>query len=329
MAVEGKPQDAAVAAQSKRPSSRAPEGGASPGGAPGWVAPVYLGGLALLYIGERVIVSQDKLKMVVSLLGAALLLVGTVVRFLPNFRGVGERASIERLLGWLSLVGVLGVLVYFASTSAGMDLLGISGMAAKDRDRVETLLFIAWVTLVAVSVVPILFAEAALLPMRNAVHLEARRVRAAAASGVALALAGAYCALFVYAASQTKAQADYSYFKTSEPGSSTRKMVESFTEPLKITAFFPDVSEVRSEVCVVGRPDARSRHRPARRADERHSPGRRARAGPLMPARAGGGLLCHGRIAPPGPALFGAAMARWRTAPTGACARCPTRPTSH
>jgi hypothetical protein len=143
---------------------------------------------------------------------------------------------------------VIGVAVYFASTSTGLDLLGISGLSAKARGRAETLLLIAWVTLIVLSVVPIAFAEAALYPMRSATHLEARRVRAAAASGFALALAAAYCSLFVYSASQTKAQADYSYFKTSEPGSSTRKMIESFTEPLKITAFFPEVSDVRMEV---------------------------------------------------------------------------------
>jgi len=136
--------------------------------------------------------------------------------------------------------------VYFLST-AGLDLIAGS-LATKSRERLETFLLITWVTLVLVSVVPLLFAEVALNPMRSAPHLEARRVRAAAASGFTLALAAAYCSLFVYSAGQTKAQADYSYFKTSEPGSSTRKMIESFTEPLKITAFFPDVSEVRGEV---------------------------------------------------------------------------------
>lgn len=245
MAVEGKPQSAAAAAKTVPPAAAA---GGGTGGAPAWVAPVYLGGLALLYLGERVIVTEDKLRMAVSVLGVALLLVATVVRFLPNFRGTGDRASIERLLGGLSVVGVVGVLFYFASTTTGMDLLGISGLEAKARGRAESLLLIAWVTLITVSVVPMLFAEAALFPMRNATHLEARRVKAAAASGFALALAAAYSALFVFAASQTKAQADYSYFKTSEPGSSTRRMLESFGEPLKITAFFPDVSDVRGEV---------------------------------------------------------------------------------
>jgi ABC-type uncharacterized transport system len=245
MALEGKPAATSAAAKSINANKPVAAGRTR---APTWAAPVYLGGLVLLYLGQRVVVTEDTLSRVVSGLGVALALVATVVRFLPNFRGAGERASIERLLGWLSVLGLVGVLVYFASTSFGLDLLGISSLEAKARGRAETLLLIGWVTLIALSVVPLAFAEAALYPMRNATHLEVRRVSAAAGSGFALALAVAYCSLFVFAAGQTKAQADYSYFKTSEPGSSTRRMIESFDDTLKITAFFPDVSEVRGEV---------------------------------------------------------------------------------
>lgn len=246
MALEDKPAQEAAAKKSAGTS-----GGAAPaarGGSPAWVAPAYLAGLVLLYLGERVIVTLDKVSQATSGLGVALVLVATAVRFLPQYRGTEERGSIERLLGWLSLTGVLGVLIYFASTSFGLDLLGISGLKAEARERIETLLLIGWVTLIAISVLPMAFAEAALFPMRDTAHLEARRVKAAASSGFALALAAAYCVLFVFAAGQTKAQADYSYFKTSEPGSSTRKLIESFNDTLKITAFFPDVSDVRGEV---------------------------------------------------------------------------------
>ncbi len=248
MALEGKPADTGAAVKSNRPVAGKPAPPVKVSGSPAWTALAYVGGLVLLYIGERVVVTEDKLKLVVNVLGVALVLLATAIRFAPKYRGEGERASIERLLGGLSVVGLVGILVYFASTSFGLDLLGISSLEAKTRGRVETLLLIGWVVLIAVSVVPMLFAEAALFPMRTAPHLESRRVRAAAASGFALALAVAYCSLFVYAAGQTKAQADYSYFKTSEPGSSTRRMIESFGDTLKITAFFPDVSDVRGEV---------------------------------------------------------------------------------
>jgi hypothetical protein len=244
MAIEGTP--AAKAEPSKGTPAKAPASAAR--GAPAWLVPMYVAGLVLLYLGERVIVTVDKLSTALDVIGVLLLLAATALRFAPQFRSEGQRASIERLLAVLSLVGLAGVAVYFASTNAGLDALGVLDMEVKHRDRVETLLLLVWITLIVTSVVPMLFTEAALYPMRNSTHVESRRVRAAAASGFSLALAAVYCSLFVYSASQTKAQADYSYFKTSEPGSSTRKMMEAFTEPLKITAFFPEVGEVRSEV---------------------------------------------------------------------------------
>ena len=234
--------------QAPAPKAGGAAGAAGPGGAPAWVVPAYLIGLVLLYLAQRVIVTLDHVSLVLSLIGVALVLGATVVRFLPQFRGPADRNSIEKLFGGLSLLGLLGLVLYFASTSTGQDWLGIARLGVKSRERVETLLLISWVTLIAVSVIPMLFAEVALHSMRKAPHLEARRVKAAAASGLALALAGAYCSLFVYAAGETKARVDYSYFKTSEPGSSTRKMIESFSDPLKITAFFPEVSDVRMEV---------------------------------------------------------------------------------
>jgi len=199
-------------------------------------------------LGQHVIVTLDAVSLVLSGLGVGLVLFTTVLRFVPRLGSTADRASIERLLGWLSVAGVVGVLLYLASTSRGLELLHINDLEVKTRERIETLLFIGWVLLILLSTLPMVFAEAALYPMRNAAHVEARRVRAAATAGLSLGLALSYCSLFVYSAGQTKAQADYSYFKTSEPGSSTRKLLAAFTEPLKITAFFPDVSEVRGEV---------------------------------------------------------------------------------
>ena len=214
--------------------------------------PAYVGGLVLVYLAQRVIVTWEHVSLVLSVVGVLAALAATVARFLPQARGggagAGERASIDRLLGLLSVLGLVGVGLYFITTATGQDWFGISKLGVKSRERVETLILIAWVTLVAVALIPMLFAETALLSMRRSVQIESRRVKAAAASGLALALATAYCSLFVFAAGESKARVDYSYFKTSEPGSSTRKMVESFTEPLKITAFFPEVSDVRSEV---------------------------------------------------------------------------------
>lgn len=177
MAVEGGqgkgPQDVKPARDAKPASAKgkapASDAGAA-GRAPAWLVPAYLGGLALLYLSERVVVTQDKLRVAFSLVGVALVVVATGLRFAPQYRGRGDRASIQRLLGYLSLVGLAGIAVYFATTSWGQGLLGIADLEAKTRENVGSLLLITWVTLIAASVIPMSFAGADLHPMRNSSH---------------------------------------------------------------------------------------------------------------------------------------------------------------
>jgi hypothetical protein len=224
--------------------------GTPPGreGAPAWVVPLYVGGLVVLYIGERVLSAFDSGRLVVSGLGAAAVLAATAARFVPTSQAGGERGRIEKLLGLLSVIGVVALCLYVATTDFGLGKLGLLTAPDEKRERVTSLLTIAWVVLVCVSVLPMLFAEAALYPMRNAERLESRRVRAAAAAGLTLALALVYGALFVYSATGSDLKVDFSYFKTSEPSASTKKLVAGLNEPIRVIGFFPEVSPVRYEV---------------------------------------------------------------------------------
>ncbi len=93
------------------------------------------------------------------------------------------------------------------------------------------------------------FAETALRPMRSSERPEFRRVRAAATAGFTLSLAALYCTFFVYAASGVEGKADYSYFKTSRPSESTRKIAAQLERAGEgNAAFYPDVNPVRREV---------------------------------------------------------------------------------
>jgi hypothetical protein len=102
--------------------------------------------------------------------------------------------------------------------------------------------------LLTLAVVPQVFAEVALRPMRRAERPESRRVKAAAIAGASLAMVVVYGSLLVYAAGGITKKWDYSYFKTSRPGESTIKIAKSITEPIRVVAFFPDVNEVKNEV---------------------------------------------------------------------------------
>jgi hypothetical protein len=217
-------------------------------GAPGWLLPLYLGGLALVCLGERVLSGLEKGAGFFTALGVVAVVIATVLRFSPKFRSQGERADIERLLALLSVLGLVALGIYYVTTNSGIDRFGLDKWTSEKRDHALELLRVTWVSLLTLAIVPQVFAETALRPMRRAERPEARRVKAAATAGAALAMVAVYGSLLVYASTGIEKKWDYSYFKTSRPGESTRKIAGSLSEPIRVVAFFPDVNEVRSEV---------------------------------------------------------------------------------
>jgi hypothetical protein len=217
-------------------------------GAPGWILPLYLGGLALVLVGERVLSGLEKGAGLFTALGVLAVLAATALRFSPKFKAQGERANIERLLALLSLLGVVALAAYYVTTDSGSERFGLAKLTTEKRDHAIELLRVLWVSLLTLAVVPQIFAETALRPMRRAERPEARRVQAAAVAGGALAMVVVYGSLLVYASGGITKKWDYSYFKTSRPGESTTKIAKSLTEPIRVVAFFPDVNEVKNEV---------------------------------------------------------------------------------
>jgi hypothetical protein len=213
--------------------------------APAWIATTFFSGLVVLFLGQRVVLAWESVATAASWLGVAIAVGATLFRLTPKFRGSGEHSRTANLFFGLQVLGLLGVGLYFATTSSVLD--GMS-LEKEGREVVASVLGVAWTTLIAVASLALLFAEIALQPMRHAALLETRRVRAAALSGGVIGVALSYGSLFVYSAAQTEAQADFSYFKTSEPGEATMKLLEKMTDPLQVVAFFPEVSEVRKEV---------------------------------------------------------------------------------
>ena len=178
--------------------------------APGWVFPLYAGGMGLVFLGERVLSGLEKGAGAATALGVLCVVAATALRFSPRFKTGGERKSIELVLAMLSLTGLLALAIYFATTDAGVDKLGLGSMAVTKKEHWLGVLRVLWVALIALSLVPMLFAETALWPMRRAERPESRRVRAAASAGLTLVLAAIYGALLVYAAGGVPWKADYS-----------------------------------------------------------------------------------------------------------------------
>ncbi|AUX23640.1 ABC transporter [Sorangium cellulosum] len=251
--VSGKDEGAARRSPEPPPDADKQAPPAAPREAPalragGWMVPAYAGALLLLFLGERVVPTIEWARYGLSGLGVATLILVTALRFATALREAGERRAVERALAILSALGVVAVAAYFSTTDAGRALLGVAKAAPDVRARVESATTVGWIALLVIATVPLFFGEAALAPMRRAERIEGRRVRAATLSGVTLAFAAVYSALFVYGASQLDLKADFSYYRTARPGDSTKRVAESLTEPLKITAFFPQLNEVGAEV---------------------------------------------------------------------------------
>lgn len=237
------PAQPAAPAPVKAPPARSSLEGVNP-----WLVPIYAASLALVFVGERVLSTSDAARFTLTGLGVLGAVVATILRFVVASQHQGERREAERALAFFSALGLVALALYFSTTDTGRELLGVAKAAPEARARVGTVTTIAWVVLLVSSILPLFFGESALFPMRRAPRIEARRVRAATLSGLTLSLAVAYCALFTYAAGELDIKADFSYYRTARPSESTRKVAESLTEPVKVTAFFPQLNDVGAEV---------------------------------------------------------------------------------
>jgi hypothetical protein len=212
-----------------------------------WLAPAYAASLVLIYMGERVVTS-DGARYALSGLGVLGAVGSTALRFVEAGRGAFERRAAERSLALLSTLGLVAVGLYFTSTDAAKSALGIAKASPEVRARIEGGTTVVWIALLVIALLPLLFGELALGPMRRAAHVEGRRVRSAIASALSIAFALVYVGLFTYAAGELDAKIDFSYFRTSRPSDSTKKIAESAADPIKVMAFFPQLNEVGTEV---------------------------------------------------------------------------------
>jgi hypothetical protein len=245
-----KPETPAPAPRPAEPAPLAPSSGGLELYGP-MLVPLYGVSLALVFLGERV-TTTDASRMILSGLGVAGALVITGLRFAWAGRvdpsAQGERRSAERALAILHALGLVALALYFATSDTGKQLLGIAKASPDTRARIEGALTVGWVALLAIAMTPLLFGELALAPMRRAPQPEVRRVRSAIGAAFSLAFAVIYAGLFTYAAGELDAKIDFSYFRTARPSESTRHIAESTSDPITITAFFPQLNEVGTEV---------------------------------------------------------------------------------
>ncbi len=207
-----------------------------------------MGSWLCLLLGQRVLDSVEWFASLITYLAAAGLVICFGQRIWAMSQASADRRSAARALALFSGLGVLALAVFYATTSGGREMLGVEVPKLGQPDLFGDIATVVWISLVLMSILPSLLGELARRSMLRAERVESRRVVAAVVAGAALSSAAIYGSLFAYSADEMDVFADFSYFRVAKPSDSTRRMLDSLDEPLKVLVFFPGFSEVRPRV---------------------------------------------------------------------------------
>ncbi|HZH18063.1 MAG TPA: ABC transporter [Archangium sp.] len=156
-------------------------------------------------------------------------------------RAEGERKVLWRWVLICYAVGFSGLLLYTAQSELGARLLGVP--LPESSPRLAVVFQVLFPALLVSSLVPLALLESSVAAMARAPVLETERARGALFSGVGTAAVLVFACSAMYVATQLDTGWDLSYFRTTRPGESTRKIVQALTEPIRATLFFPPASE--------------------------------------------------------------------------------------
>lgn len=214
--------------------------------APWWLTWLLVGGLVLVFLGQRILAVTP-----VTWLGVGVVLAATLWRALSWRRASGEARSMEGLLLLAQIGCVLALALYALGRDAALGAVGPDFATAEAEARFRAGLRVAWSLVLGLSLLPLLGAAWAVGMRRSsgeADEVEALRVRETAAGGLTLALAASALVLLGWVAQERDRTLDLSYFRTASPGSTTEEIVSSLENPLQVLVFFPQVNEVKDQV---------------------------------------------------------------------------------
>jgi hypothetical protein len=206
-------------------------------------ATVYMAGMLLLLLGERLLSDAGSLHYAASGTGLLAALASIALCHAESSKAGPEQATAYRLSKSLLGVGLLSFLPYFMSTDAGLSALSL-GEEAEHRAEVvlRALAGIIWIS----SALPMLAIANRLSAGPR--HLNAKRSKELFLQWIGLAWILAALFPVNYVAQDMNHRWDLGYFKTAQPGSSTLAIVDNLSEPVTAYLFFPGNSEVTQEI---------------------------------------------------------------------------------
>jgi len=224
---------------------------------PWWASLAFGIGLLFFLFGERFFGHLSGVRFVLTGLGLLLIFGVTAARAWAMLGSAGARRRVERTLLVCHAGTVFALFLYLWTTDWGLAKLGLIETAAVHFQGAVTVLYLA---VLFASIVPLLMVELSLgLALRTGFDVQAGpgneeagveyfRVREIGWSGLSVGLALSFLMVTCQVSTERNVQHDVSYFKTSSPGESTRKIVSSASDPLRVLLFFPEVNEVKNQV---------------------------------------------------------------------------------
>jgi hypothetical protein len=222
---------------------------------PWWASLVFGAGLLFLFVGERLFGYSGSARWPIDVLSLIAIFGTTGLRAYTTFASTGARRKVERTLLACHLGVLVSLLLYLFTTKWGLSNFHFT---EKGEAKFETVLTVLYAIGIVVSIIPMFMIETSLgIALRTGIDvkgsggdegIEYMRVADVGWSGLTVALAMGFLMVTCNVASDRNIQRDVSYFKTSSPGDSTKGIVSSSQDPIKVLLFFPEPNEVKEQV---------------------------------------------------------------------------------
>ncbi|MCB9746121.1 MAG: Gldg family protein [Alphaproteobacteria bacterium] len=204
---------------------------------------LYLAGMALVFVGQRLF-GDDSLSLPLSVVGALMVLGALGLRFRQVADAPSpEAADAHRKALAATGAGLLALVVYGLSTDVVTNALFSDEEAVK---RWSVSFQALWPILWALGTAPLVLIDLAI--QDNAQVVQPVRIRQALDNGLVMALGLALVFPLNYLAKEYNQRYDLAYFKTTEPGDSTRGIVENLSDPVVVRLFQPTSSDVTPQL---------------------------------------------------------------------------------
>ncbi len=205
---------------------------------------VYLVGMALVFVGERLVADIVAARWVLDLLGAAALIGSFILRWrrLEDADNDGL-AHGERVALALQAVGSGSLLFYVLSTDGVVQFFN---WTATGRERWQGIWGALWPIVWLLGTVPLMLVDRAV--ETSPVVAPPQRIKRALSHGLAVALGVALVFPVNYIAARHRQSWDLAYFRAARAGSATKNVVKSLTKPVDVRVFVEPDSTLRQDL---------------------------------------------------------------------------------